>query len=123
MAFDEEMITEEEFNAQYEINKRILRVAERHLTGYEQFDTFNRWNYMAKSSYYYDLVNQIFGKRMEGIPLSAKVPYYYEMIAIVQAMAISFGIISSDALEPKTEADRFYDPEWIRKMADEMHEH
>lgn len=122
MGNSEFIVSERMFKEQCAKCAAVLGETEKLMVGDKDQSREARWTYLQKSESFYHYANQIFAKRLELKP-KAKIPYYYEMMAIMEAMAISFGITSENDLSERDESDRFYDPEWIKKMAVEMHEH
>ena len=122
METDNFIVSEELLNDQCSKIEDVLGETEKLIIGDKSLSKEARWVHLQKAESFYHIANQVFANRYN-INSSARVPYYYEMMAIMEAMAISFGVMSAESLPEADEEDMFYDPVWIKEMAVVMHKH
>lgn len=119
---DELVVNDEELKAQRNKAEAVLKKTQEIIMGDEDTSNVNRLVYLEKSTLFYDMANQVFEKR-KNLPAREKIPYFYEITSVMEAMMIALNVASAEDICYDTSEVQFYDVEWIKHLACKIKTH
>lgn len=120
---DNDISLNEEFDrAKKKQQQTILRIENIIRGNYDSMQ--NQMMSMGRGCRIYDMINDSM-EAMEKEKGFLKIPFYYELINVLEAMCLAYGLIEEDDLSDNnsTEPHRGKDEKWIEQLSQQIKEH